>query len=209
MSELSGWPAWWVLPLAWTAVTLTLGWLAGYLAGATVAGRLLRALPDRHRTVTDQVAWMLRRRLPFWTLLGGAWLSLTYWPLAGRAHDMALDGIFVVGALSVTVLIASLASRVVSLYGARLAPGLPVSSLTRNIAWGLVTGLGILVVLNGLGVAITPMLTALGVGGLAVALAIPESLANFEHQFIKRLHRRFDQEGIVIPLTIRTLAHRA
>ena len=43
---------------------------------------------------------------------------------------------------------------------------------------GLVVALGALVVLNGLGVSITPMLTAMGVGGLAVALALQEPLAN-------------------------------
>jgi small-conductance mechanosensitive channel len=30
-----------------------------------------------------------------------------------------------------------------------------------------------------------------------------------KHEFIKRLHRRFDQEGIVIPFPIRVLAQRA
>ena len=54
-----------------------------------------------------------------------------------------------------------------------------MTSLTRNIAWSLVAVLGLLVVLNGLGLSITPMLTALGVGGLAVALALQEPLANF------------------------------
>ena len=29
-----------------------------------------------------------------------------------------------------------------------------------------------------------------------------------KHEFIKRLHARFDQEGIVIPFPIRTIAHR-
>jgi small-conductance mechanosensitive channel len=29
-----------------------------------------------------------------------------------------------------------------------------------------------------------------------------------KHEFIKRLHRRFDQEGIVIPFPIRTLVQR-
>jgi small-conductance mechanosensitive channel len=41
------------------------------------------------------------------------------------------------------------------------------------------TILGLLVILNGLGLPITPMLTALGVGGLAVTLALQEPLANF------------------------------
>jgi small-conductance mechanosensitive channel len=47
------------------------------------------------------------------------------------------------------------------------------------VAWTLVAILGLLVILNGLGLSITPMLTALGVGGLAVALALQEPLANF------------------------------
>jgi small-conductance mechanosensitive channel len=54
-----------------------------------------------------------------------------------------------------------------------------LSSLTRNVAWALIAVLGFLVILNGLGLSITPMLTALGVGGLAVALALQEPLANF------------------------------
>ena len=63
--------------------------------------------------------------------------------------------------------------------GALISPALPVTSLTRNVAWTLIAVLGLLVILNGLGLSITPMLTALGVGGLAVALALQEPLANF------------------------------
>jgi small-conductance mechanosensitive channel len=29
-----------------------------------------------------------------------------------------------------------------------------------------------------------------------------------KHEFVKRLHRRFDEEGIAIPFPIRTIAHR-
>ena len=86
---------------------------------------------------------------------------------------------FVLGALSVTLALAALASQSVDTYGALISPALPVSSLTRNVAWGLIAVLGLLVILNGLGLSITPMLTALGVGGLAVALALQEPLANF------------------------------
>jgi small-conductance mechanosensitive channel len=86
---------------------------------------------------------------------------------------------FVVVALSITLALASLASQSVDMYGALISPALPVSSLTRNVAWGLIAVLGLLVILNALGVSITPMLTALGVGGLAVALALQEPLANF------------------------------
>jgi small-conductance mechanosensitive channel len=73
---------------------------------------------------------------------------------------------------------AAVAAQSVDVYGSVLAPALPVS-LTRNVAWGLTAALGLLVVLNGVGLSITAMLTALGMGGLAVALALQEPLANF------------------------------
>jgi small-conductance mechanosensitive channel len=47
-----------------------------------------------------------------------------------------------------------------------------------NITWVLVLALGALIVLNSVGVSITPLLTALGVGGLAVALALQDTLTN-------------------------------
>jgi hypothetical protein len=54
--------------------------------------------------------------------------------------------------------------------------------LTRNVTWALMAVLGLLVVLNGVGRSRTPMLTACGVGGLAVALTLQEPLANFFDQ---------------------------
>jgi small-conductance mechanosensitive channel len=107
------------------------------------------------------------------------WLAAGYWPLTPEVQLLVGRTVFVVGALSVTLAAAAVASQSVDAYGAMLAPALPVSSLTRNVAWALTAVLGLLVVLNGIGLSITPMLTALGVGGLAVALALQEPLANF------------------------------
>ena len=47
-----------------------------------------------------------------------------------------------------------------------------------NITRILVLAIGFLVVLQTLGISIAPLLTALGVGGLAVALALQDTLAN-------------------------------
>ncbi|MFF4486125.1 mechanosensitive ion channel family protein [Streptomyces sp. NPDC001544] len=79
---------------------------------------------------------------------------------------------------------------VVTLSAARVIAGL-VQSVTQsrsgvagsatifvNITRVLVLAIGFLVVLQTLGISIAPMLTALGVGGLAVALALQDTLAN-------------------------------
>jgi small-conductance mechanosensitive channel len=122
---------------------------------------------------------VVRRRLPGWSLLVGVWVAAGYWPLTTEAQLLVGRAVFVLGAASVTLAAATVASGVVDTYGTVIAPALPVSSLTRNIAWGVIAVLGLLVILNGLGLSIAPMLTALGVGGLAVALALQEPLANF------------------------------
>ncbi|MFF7970298.1 mechanosensitive ion channel domain-containing protein [Streptomyces sp. NPDC007905] len=79
---------------------------------------------------------------------------------------------------------------VVTLSAARVIAGL-VRSVTQsrsgvagsatifvNITRVLVLAIGFLVVLQTLGISIAPLLTALGVGGLAVALALQDTLAN-------------------------------
>jgi small-conductance mechanosensitive channel len=178
VSDFASWPSWGER-LAWTLLTLLASWGTGYLVGGIALSRVARWLPGPQHQVARDALHMLRTRLPWWSLLIGLWLAGGYWPLTPEGHVLLDRMVFVVGALSVTLALAAVAIRLVDGYGTVVAPALPVTSLTRNIAWSLVALLGLLVVLNGLGLSITPMLTALGIGGLAVALALQEPLANF------------------------------
>jgi small-conductance mechanosensitive channel len=91
--------------------------------------------------------------------------------------------------------------------------------LTQNIASLVVVGVGLLVLLNSLGVSITPLLTALGVGGLAVALALQDTLSNLFAGFYISLagqvrpgdYVKLDsgQEGYVSDITWRSTALKA
>jgi small-conductance mechanosensitive channel len=178
VTHFANWPAW-ASQLTWTIATLAYNWSIGRVLGVAVMSRLAA------RTAIRQSPWLqtsvhaVRSRIPTWCLLIGVWVAAGYWPLTADARIVVERTVFAIGAFSVTLAAASIASRIVDSYGAVLAPALPVSSLTRNIAWGLIATLGVLVILNGLGLSIAPMLTALGVGGLAVALALQEPLANF------------------------------
>jgi small-conductance mechanosensitive channel len=80
--------------------------------------------------------------------------------------------------VSFTLMCARLARDLVRYYGEKVTSALPVTSLTQNVAQISVMILGLLPLLKLFGVEITPMLTALGVGGLAVALALQDTLSN-------------------------------
>lgn len=178
MPDISSWPAWGA-PLAWTAATLAVSWILGRALSVVVRSRLEGRSPHGSHAWVHAAAQAIRTRLPWWCLLVGVWLAAGYWPLTAEGRLLIERAVFVLGTVSVTLAAAAIASGIVDSYGALIAPALPVSSLTRNIAWGLVATIGLLVGLNGLGLSIAPMLAALGVGGLAVALALQEPLANF------------------------------
>ena len=74
--------------------------------------------------------------------------------------------------LSLTMMGVRLAGNMVRYYGDQVPGALPVTTLTQTLAELVVVVLGILLLLSALEFRITPILTALGVGGLAVALAL-------------------------------------
>lgn len=77
---------------------------------------------------------------------------------------------------SVTIVLARLAASFVTLFGQK-TPGVS-ASLLSNLAKIIVYVLGALMILQTLGISITPILAALGIGGLAVALAFQDTLSN-------------------------------
>jgi small-conductance mechanosensitive channel len=85
-------------------------------------------------------------------------------------------GAFVI--ISITLVIASIAVEMIAVYGERRQIPFAVAGLSRTLIYIFVFSVGLLMLLGQFGIQITPILTALGVGGLAVALALQDTLAN-------------------------------
>ncbi len=82
--------------------------------------------------------------------------------------------------LSLTHILSRLLSKITETYMRKREIGtLPATSLIENVIKIGIYTLGFLVILQFLGISIAPILTTLGVGGLAVALALQSTLSNF------------------------------
>lgn len=120
-------------------------------------------------------------RLPslLWCLVLGVYIGLTAAPaMPTRIGQLVNDVLVIVLILSVTIAVGRFLAASVVFYADRLGLAIAVTGLTTVLVKGVVYLCGALVLLNTLGISITPILTALGVGGLAVALALQGSLAN-------------------------------
>ncbi|TAH24792.1 MAG: mechanosensitive ion channel family protein [Cytophagales bacterium] len=77
-----------------------------------------------------------------------------------------------------TIMMSRIAVGFVRLLPGRSSGAFPGSSIFINITRITIFILGFVFILQQLGISITPIITALGVGGLAVALALQDTLAN-------------------------------
>lgn len=121
--------------------------------------------------------------------------------------------------LAVTIFLARLVGRFVAQKMSDSNGLLPTATLLQNVARSIVFLFGILVLLQAQGISVAPMLTALGVGGLAVALALQSTLSNLFagiqiiiSQKIKLgqfIRLESGQEGYVTDITWRNTTIRA
>lgn len=112
------------------------------------------------------------------TTIAGLWVAALILDLGGSTRASVRAVLLTVLVLAVTVAIARLAGGVVRMIAVSRAGVANSASIFVNITRAVVFAVGLLVLLGSLGISITPLLTALGVGGLAVALALQDTLAN-------------------------------
>lgn len=126
----------------------------------------------------DVIVGALRVVVPAAAIAGGVAVGAAALPLTKTTQHTTNQVLTVLLIFVVTVAVARLVAGLMRTV-TQSRPGVAGSAtIFVNITRVLVLAIGFLVVLQTLGVSIAPMLTALGVGGLAVALALQDTLAN-------------------------------
>ncbi len=163
-----------LIPLSVLTATL----IVGLWARRLIFRALLRWSQKTQNKADDLIVRSIRGPFMIWMLMLGIHLAAQVSSLPDRISNLIAKVMLILLIVSITAVAAKTASGIIQIYGNRMQGALPVTSLSQNLARLAVFAVGILILLNSLGVSITPILTALGVGGLAVALALQDTLAN-------------------------------
>jgi small-conductance mechanosensitive channel len=164
----------------WHLTRPGLAFLATLLAALVVRAVLERVLRKGARAPATVAAFVQAVSLPslLWAAVLAFYVAIEVSDLPQRLTaqlEVAFQAALI---LSVTLTLASVVTVFIALASERRALGGPVTGLAQTAARVTILIVGVLVLLSVLGIHITPILTALGVGGLALALALQDSLAN-------------------------------
>lgn len=163
-----------MVPFATFAIALLIA-----LLGRSIALKLLY----RKITAPQSFAYVFLNAIRFpsvlWCIAAALAIAIRNTTLSATLLSWANKGIGAFTIISVSMVAAAILVRTITVQGERHGITFAVAGLSRTLTYVFVFSIGFLMLLRMFGVEITPMLTALGVGGLAVALALQDTLANF------------------------------
>jgi len=163
--------------------------LVGLVAHRIVFGRLRLWASKSHSKLEALLVEALHGPVFLWIIILAIWLATDLSRLPPEATRWSGRALMALWIVSLTLMLARLAGRMVQVYAQHSASAAPAGSLAQTLATMIVALLGGLTLLNEFGISITPYLAALGVGGIAVALALQDTLSNFFSGFYVSLAR--------------------
>lgn len=165
-----------------TAFVVPLAILLGsFIAGVLAESVLLRALRRAESTSTkldDVIARALRGPIRVFAILTGLGLALLVTALSDQAHQWTRILLGLLLGVTMIVIASRVAASLIDTYGERARLEGPSRNLVRRVSTLAIWSLGVLLVLQQQGINVTPLLTTLGLAGLAIALALQDTLSN-------------------------------
>ena len=156
--------------------------LASLTAGI-IADRLIRRYIGHHLAVEESTwKYVLIRSMQgvpiFFSFIIGLYWAIDAVEISPTLTKLLSYLLFTSNVFSITRVLARTVDGVVTMYFERSGKNLPKTTLLNSILIGVIYAMGLLVILQYYGISIAPILTAAGVGGMAVALALQETLSN-------------------------------
>ncbi len=161
---------------------------AAIILGALLVGIFLRSIVFVYlqkfakRTkwrFDDIVIGALKSSVILWALALGLYIIIESQGLPKNIEEISSKSLGVLVIFSVTVVVSNICTEIIEYYKSVITGLASATSLLKNIVRIIAYSVGGLIILDDLHISIAPLLTALGVGGLAIGLGLQETLTNF------------------------------
>jgi small-conductance mechanosensitive channel len=144
-----------------------------------LAFRVLRGYARVSKTKIDEfVIGSLRAPSVFWCVAIGLHVGLSMSDLPDKYTLYLSKAIDIIVILSISIAVANASGRMLENYIRTSNIPIPPTGLVYGSLKGIIFLVGLLFILHVLGISILPLITTLGIGGLAIALALQDTLAN-------------------------------
>jgi small-conductance mechanosensitive channel len=153
--------------------------VVGYLS-RLILERYLKKYAGRTKTELDDVLIKALHKpllIPF--IISGIWVAGDYLKMPEKAHVYLVKGLFILLVAIPAYLCIRIINNLITYYRSRNEASKPVANLSQKGVQFLVLSIGIIMVLDYFGVSVSSFLATLGIAGLAIALALQDTLANF------------------------------
>jgi len=154
------------------------GLLLGFLVERLVIRRAQRLAARTQFKWDDLISDALAGVPTVWLGAGGLYLALNVQAVDPLLASTVMKGLTVLVIGSIVIAGMRVVGGAVELVSGRAPGAIKSPTLVVNLARLSVGILGVFIILQNLGIDITPLITALGIGGLAVALALQDTLGN-------------------------------
>jgi small-conductance mechanosensitive channel len=167
-------PAELIWPVVIFVLVAALGWLVRRLILKALRGWAARSAGRG----SGIFAGVLAGPMTIWVVVLAAHIAIQVSNLPARYAGWVAEVLYFLWMVSVTIMAMRLAGNLVRHYGDQIPSALPVTTLSQNLVQIGILVSGLVLVLDHYNYSIKTILTALGIGGVAVALALQDTLAN-------------------------------
>ena len=162
--------------------------LGTILCGIVLGWVFKRFIHHRLKKLTEKTDWRgddvvfdaIESHIVLWFFLASLNIASNSIPFLNDVYISYLSKIIIsVLILSVTLAVSRIGVGLLNFWAEKQGTDLPSTTIFVNLARIIIISVGVLIILQSLGISITPLLTAMGVGGLAISLALKDTLSDF------------------------------
>ena len=167
---------------SWTLPVLV--FVCSLVIGIIIDKQLQRKIcPQNASSDPESLAHIAAKTLLYmpilWSLIVGIYWAINMIDIAPYVQEILSLFLKSLVLLSTTITVARIIVNAVHYYLRRNAENLSSSSLLAHLLEFIIYSCGLMIILQVCGISIAPILTALGIGGMAVAIALQDTLTNF------------------------------